>query len=160
MARVDFRFRALLIALLSLGVFDFSMGDLLQPSAFCVDGCHEALDYVTFEPQSGGPPATAYYDSKCSNPLVIKSLYYCISVYCSQSEIEAGLKYENGTCKKYAAAEYRLPAYDSVMGAADNGFLNSIERVSLLNISTDAYDHPVIPSADFFEQGRATTVRI
>lgn len=114
----------------------------LNPPQYCFYGCNSATYAISFE---GSP-------NICVNELAYKTNYYCAAVYCSDTEIDAGLSLFNKDC------EYALPSFNSVVDTID---LDRVPTISLDEAAASIkapLDHVVIPDRYFFDVGYRTTV--
>jgi len=127
---------------------------LLSPSPheYCVWACNEASSYVTFE----GAEELDYYTNLCSSELFLESFSYCFQSYCTEKEIQSGLKLQDNVC--VANAGINLPDLDQHILPADELAAIPEADADLITESAEApLNYAVVVSRDWFDLAYRTT---
>lgn len=126
----------------------FTFAQDIKKNQYCFDTCYEAYGYTLF----AGDNPELYYYSACQYPPKVLSIYAAATVYCTPSEIEAGIPKLQGYCKEYGPDLELLPISDFAANLTDA----AIKKLPIVSYdeavaAAEPYNHSVIISQSFFD---------
>jgi hypothetical protein len=140
--------------LLATVTLPWALASPLSPSnhEYCVWACNEATSYVTFE----GAEELDYYTNLCASDLFLESFSYCIQSYCTESEIQSGLKLQDNVCA--ANAGINLPDLDQYnLSAGDLASVAEADEDLITILAEAPLDYAVLVSRDWYQTAYRTT---
>jgi len=127
----------------------------LKRNQVCFDTVVEAYGYITFE----GDNPDVYYNSTCQYPPKVLSIYAAGEIYCTSSEITAGIELLAQYCEEYGPDIPLLPISDF----QPNLTKNEIQKLPIVTLEealaeTTPYSSPILISSSFFDDMHKTVV--
>jgi len=127
----------------------------LKKNQVCFDTVIEAYGYVIFE----GDNPNVYYNSTCQYPPKVLCIYAAGEIYCTSSEIKAGIELLAQYCEEYGPDIQLLPISDFQSNLTEMDIQNlpvvTLDEVQAENIP---YSSPVLISSSFFDDMHKTVV--
>lgn len=129
--------------------------EAIEKTQICFDSVFESLAYVVF----AGDDPDVYYASACQYPPKVLSIYASAKTYCTQDEIQSGIKLLREYCWEYGPDLKLLPYEDFTANLTDA----SLKRCPVVDYATalsaeTPYTKPILISKDFFEAMHKTVV--
>lgn len=141
--------RLLILLALTCGILASS--DETTDQELCVQSIFEAYSRLSFN----GSHSQPYLVNSCKNPLRTRSIYAAAKVYCSPSEIEAGLAHINEDCQGDLA---RTP-YSEIEPELTDEYIRGLRVVEYREVpKAEELDSPVLISRAYFEAAVRTNV--
>lgn len=108
----------------------------------CVASCYYSLLKIKYA------GANAKAEAACTNPLRVKSTYYCVRLHCEEDDISPGIDWWAATCKN-STKVVNQKAYKSTSSNATDSYLASLPTVK--QNQKNVLETPAVPSADNWE---------
>lgn len=121
-----------------------SLQHLPSASELCAAACSSALDEVVFNTTV---ETDDYYTGYCEDTLRFSSIFFCIRIHCSQSQIETAVNYAVEDC--HTEVHVDTPSYQSVIAGYSDEALSAIPIISM-EPSKEIVNITVIPSEEAY----------
>lgn len=105
----------------------------------CPASCYYALLNAKFA------AADEKSEAACTNPLRVKSMFYCIALHCKDEDVSHGISWWATTCKKSKMA-VNLAAYNTAVSKVNNSYLESLPTVEYKATKGKVVNGTVLPS--------------
>lgn len=129
-----------------------SLQQLPSNSQLCAAACSSTLDSVIFNTTVS---TDDYYTGYCEDTLRLSSIFFCIRIHCSQSQIENAVDYTVEPC--HTEVHIETPSYDSVMAGYSDEALSAIPVISM-KPSEEIVNITVIPTEEAYGLAMRTWV--
>jgi hypothetical protein len=115
----------------------------------CFDTAFEAIGYTVW----AGDDPESYYNSTCTYPPKVLSVYAAATKYCKPEQLPAGIELLRSYCKDYGPDLELLPISDFAAELTEEA-INSLPVVTYEEATnaTDPYSEPILISEDFFDR--------
>lgn len=120
-----------------------SLQHLPSASELCAAACSSALDEVVFNTTV---ETDDYYTGYCEDTLRFSSIFFCIRIHCSQSQIESAVNYAVEDC--HTEVHVDTPSYQSVIAGYSDEALSAIPIISMKEPSKEIVNVTVLPSEE------------
>lgn len=121
-----------------------SLQQLPSNSQLCGAACSITLDNVIFNTTVS---TDDYYTGFCEDTLRFSSIFFCIRIHCSQSQIQTSVDYTAEPC--HTEVHIETPSYDSVMAGFSDEALSAIPVIGV-EPSGETVNVTVIPSEEAY----------
>lgn len=121
-------------------------------SQLCAAACSSALDSVIFNTTVS---TDDWYTGYCEDTLRFSSIFFCIRIHCSQSQIETAVDYTVEAC--HTEVHIETPSYDSVMAGFSDEAISAIPVISM-EPSEEIVNVTVIPTEEAYVLAMQTWV--
>jgi hypothetical protein len=137
-----------------LALFSTSLADpALKKDQYCFDAVYEAMSDLVFV----GNTADDYWNSTCTNPLKLTSMYASGITYCTEHEIASGAKLLDYYCQEYGMVDLTPISEFSQNLTAE--YIKTMRVVDYEEIpSTDNISYPILMSKSYFDASFRTVV--
>ena len=132
-----------------------SLQDLPSNSELCAAACSSSLRRVVFNTTVS---TDDYYTGYCEDTLRLSSIFLCIRIHCSQSQIDSAVNYAVESC--HTEVHIETPSYQSVIAAYSDEALSAIPIISSMKTSKRMVNSTVLPSEEAYRLSIKTWVRL
>lgn len=129
-----------------------SLQQLPSNSQLCAAACSSTLDSVIFNTTV---LTDDYYTGLCEDTLRFSSIFFCIRIHCSKSQIQTAVDYTSEPC--HTEVHIETPSYDSVMAGFSDEALSAIPVIGM-EPSEEIVNVTVIPSEEAYDLAVKTWV--
>jgi hypothetical protein len=137
-----------------LALFSPSLADsALRKDQYCLDAVYEALSELAFV----GNTPDDYWNSTCTNPIRLTSMYASAMTYCTEHEITSGAKLLAAYCEEYGLVE--LTPISQFVKILTPEYIKTIRVVDYEEIpATENISSPILMSQSYYDASFRTTV--
>lgn len=131
-----------------------SLQHLPSNSELCAAACSSSLHRVVFNTTVS---TDDYYTGYCEDTLRLSSIFLCIRIHCSQSQIDYAVNYAVESC--HTEVHIETPSYQTVIAAFSDEALSAIPIISM-KPSKRMVNSTVLPSEEAYRLAIKTWVRL
>lgn len=114
-------------------------------SQLCAAACYTTLDSIIFNTTV---ETDDYYTGFCEDTLRVSSIFFCIRLHCTNSQIQTAVEYIVEPC--HTEVHIETPTYDSVIAGFSDEALSAIPVISSMEPSEEIVNVTVIPSDEAY----------